>query len=70
MIRALTSAARLPLRQPSSTITARWVRRTEARIGRVVQRPQRAQVDHLGLDPLGGQLVGRVQRLDQACRRR
>ena len=29
MIRALISAERLPLRQPSSTITARWVRRTE-----------------------------------------
>ena len=51
-IRALISAERLPLRQPSSTITARRVLRTEARIGLVVERPQNAQVDHLRLDAL------------------
>ena len=32
MIRALISAERLPLRQPSSMITARWVRVTDSRI--------------------------------------
>src|SRR3989304_2165678 len=33
MIRALTSAARLPVRQPSSTTTTRWVFASEARMG-------------------------------------
>ena len=33
MIRALTSAAKLPVRHPSSTITARWVLATEASSG-------------------------------------
>lgn len=43
MMRALTSAEMLPLRQPSSTTMARWVLATEARIvsvssGRSVRR--------------------------------
>ena len=43
MMRALISAARLPVRQPSSTMTARRVRATDARIvasssGRSVRR--------------------------------
>jgi hypothetical protein len=62
MMRAAISAARLPLRQPSSTITARRVL-APRRDGRVVERPQRAQVDHLGLDALAGQRLGRLQRL-------
>ena len=63
MIRALTSAARLPVRQPSSTTTARWVRHTDVEDRSVVERAQRAQVDDLGVDAVGGELLGRVEGL-------
>ena len=51
-MRAMISAARLPLRQPSSTTTraARLAHRRDDR--RRVQRAQHAQVDHLGRDAL------------------
>ena len=65
MIRALISAEMPPLRQPSSTMT----RAVRARDGlddrRVVERTQRAQVDHLGLDALGGELLGGGRALDR-----
>ena len=65
MMRALISAERLPLRQPSSTTTARWVRVTERQDRVGVERAQRAQVDHLGVDAVGGQHLGGVERLGQ-----
>jgi hypothetical protein len=60
VMRALISAERLPLRHPSSTITARWVAHAGHDRG-VVERPQRPQVDHLGVDALGGELLGGVE---------
>jgi hypothetical protein len=65
MIRALTSAARLPLRHPSSTDdrSMRAPDRREER--RLVQRPQRAQVDDVGLDALAGERLGGLEGLPQ-----
>ncbi len=55
MIWAETSAARLPVRHPSSTITARCVFETEARMASRVERAQHAQIDHFGFDAERGQ---------------
>ena len=66
MIRALTSAARLPVRQPSSTTTAAvGSARPMATSVAVVERPQAAQVDHLGSTPVVGQRLGGLQGLGQ-----
>ncbi len=52
---AETSAARPHVRQDSSTSTARWVFASEASTVSTSSGPQRAQVDHLGGDPLLGE---------------
>ena len=65
MIRAAISAERPPLRQPSSTITARCVRRHRFDDRLVVERAQRTQIDHLGLDLVLGQFRRGRQRLAQ-----
>ena len=49
--------------QPSSTETSRLVFLTELTMRLGVERAQAAQVDHLGLDALLGELLGRLQRL-------
>jgi len=60
-----TSAAKLPLRQPSSTMTACRGLGDRCHDGGVVERPQAAQVDHLGLDIVGRQRGRRLQRLPE-----
>ena len=70
MMRALISPARLPVLHPSSMTTARCVRATDARIAVVVERAQDAQVDDLGVDARGRELLGRGERLGQASRHR
>ena len=59
-------AAQPPIIGPSSTATTRLVRATDSQHGGDVDRPQAAQVDHLGVDPALGQLVGRPQAVAHA----
>ena len=56
--------------QASSTVTRRLVFLHRRDDGFEVERAQRAQVDHLGLDAFLGQLLGGLQRIDHAARER
>ena len=59
----------LPIEQtgkPSSTVTQRLVFWTEAITVVGVHRPERAQVDDLGRNPLLGELLGGLQRVGHA----
>ena len=57
------SAAKLPLRQPSSMMTARRVLATEAMMVASSSGRKAAQIDHLGLDVVGGKRGRRLERL-------
>ena len=65
MICALISAARLPVRQPSSTITTRCVFATDAStVSMSSGRSERRSITS-ALDALGGELLGRLERLPE-----
>ena len=71
MMRAQISAERLAAAPALVDDHARGAcARTEARIVLVVERAQRAQVDHLGLDALAREPLGGRERLAERCRRR
>ena len=79
-MRAMISADRLPLFQPSSTMTARCVFFTDFRIVGMSSGRKRAQIDHLRVDAFIGQRLRRfsvlpsvppyVMRLTSLARRR
>ena len=68
MICAAISAATPDCGQPSSTTTQRPVFLTEATTVVDVHRAERAQVDHLGIDALLGEFLGRLERVGHADR--
>ena len=69
-MRAAISAEIEPLRQPSSTITARCVRRTDSMIVSSSSGPQGPQVDHVGFDAVRRELRRLRPARGAACRRR